>query len=110
MKAEFRYRYVETMRSSGLDESGLIAGSPDVRIDVEAYPVLRRTPKGVWIRYALQEKFILDTAKKKFAHSTPELALESFIARKTRQIKLLESQMSKARRALQLAEDLWNER
>ncbi len=106
MKPEFRYRYVEETRFRGDASTDMFTSADfEVYLDLLAYPVLRHTKKGAWIRCGLQEKFVLDTAKKKFAHPTCELALDSFIARKTRQLSLLESQMTKARHALRLAED-----
>jgi len=106
LKTEFRYRFVETIRFTGVADTELFTSSDShVCLDMLSYPVLRHTQKCVWIRCGLQDKFVLDTARKAFAYPTYALALESFKARKARQVKLLEAQLKKARGALKLAED-----
>jgi hypothetical protein len=47
-------------------------------------------------------KFVLLTAKKQYACATKEEALTSFLARKERQIKILEANLERAKRALAL--------
>ena len=66
------------------------------------YAVLSHTPKGVWIEeYPGKKRFVLKNAKKKFACATQKEALESFRARKRRQIKILEHQLKIAKAALE---------
>jgi hypothetical protein len=66
----------------------------------DTYQVVRFTPAGCWLNVYGEEKFVLSKARKKFAHPTKELALESFIARKVRQIDLLELQLGRVKVAL----------
>jgi hypothetical protein len=55
---------------------------------ISAYEILRKTPKGCWIKIGYQtEKFILDGARRRWAYPTKELALDSYRIRKERQIR-----------------------
>jgi len=53
-----------------------------------AYRILRKTPKGVWIKteWNKPDKFILNSARKRWAYPTRELARNSYRIRKERQI------------------------
>lgn len=48
------------------------------------YPVIKQTPKGVWIRSSGRERFILNTSRKKWAYPTKEGAFASFKIRMQR--------------------------
>lgn len=80
-----------------------------IALHLNEYDVVKTTPKGVWINLTdefddvAQQKFVLNNANKKWACPTPELALESFIARKNRQIKILRAQVDTATEALNVA-------
>ena len=63
------------------------------RVSVLGYKVVRRTPKGVWLDYYGTEKFVLRDAHKRWACPTKEEAMESFWARKRRQVKILRAQL-----------------
>jgi hypothetical protein len=65
-----------------------------------AYPVLRLTPKGKWIEYRGERKFILNESHKRFACETVELAVKSFFARRERQISLLQGQLRRAEKEM----------
>jgi len=69
------------------------------------YKVIKKTPQGVWIDLNYnwgpeEKKFVKLTAYKKFACETEEQALESYIARKSRQIKILKNQLARAQENL----------
>lgn len=76
----------------------------------EPWYVVKETPGGWWIRPTwgyfdgTHDKFILKNAIKRYAQPTKELALESYIARKRRQIKILEARLAQARDGLRQAE------
>ena len=94
------YRYVNSLVSYGDEDSGYHAR---VKVDLIAYPVMKETPKGIWIYVPFnQKKFINLSAKKKFACISKEDALYSFIARKKRQIRILSTQLRDAQDALSL--------
>ena len=70
------------------------------------YKIIRRTEKGVWINNYGEEKFVLLTARKKFACETQAKALTSFIARKNKQIQILSDQLEHAKNGLTFAESI----
>jgi len=79
-----------------------------VEFYVEAYPIIKLTPKGKWIEYhgrdSLSDKrFILNEAGKRFAHETKEGALKAYQARRKRQIAILSGQLERAKTALAMA-------
>ena len=68
------------------------------RLEMTWWRVDRRTPKGAWAC----GKFVLLTATKKWACETEEKALESFKARKRRQIAILQGNLQLAESELAL--------
>lgn len=86
------------------DESRGIYG--DVKIGLTTFPIIKVTKCGVWIRrwaLAADKTFVLRDAHKRFAYPTKEEALTSFIARKSRQIRIVSNQLKVAEEALRLA-------
>lgn len=70
---------------------------------LERYPIVRRTPKGVWIELAPRYdylnikpelKFVLNDSRKRWAHETLEGAKESFLARKRVQLDILRNRIT----------------
>ena len=55
--------------------------------------VIRETPKGVWLDDYGVERFVLKNARKRWAYPTIELARESFLIRKRKQIGWLRAQL-----------------
>lgn len=67
--------------------------------------LIKKTPMGVVIRdVGGQRRFIADSWTKKYACPTKALALESFVARKTKQISIYEARARNARRAIAKAQ------
>ncbi len=100
------YRYYE--RKVGvLDHYGEDIIDSYLKLSLDKYPVLKRTPKGAWIRHYgpfSSRKFVLLTARRKFACDTKADALESFIARKESHIRHLRARLTTAEKALQLGQ------
>jgi hypothetical protein len=71
-----------------------------------AFPVVKLTPKGKWIRAHGERKFILNDARKRFACETVELAVKGFKARRECQIRLLTGQLNRAKKELARLEQL----
>jgi hypothetical protein len=119
---EYLYRYVEILYSTGTDQFDNPYPGSNLDLRLEKHRVLRRTPKGAWIeddrgfprrvenskdgtvKWIKPERFVLLTARKQFASETKEKALESFRARKRRQLKILKSRAKVAEAALVHAE------
>lgn len=85
-----------------------------VSVYLTEFTLVKKTPKGAWIESFGLKRFVRDEAHKQFACPTKEQALESFRARKKRQIKILTKQLELAKRALEISNDPrelepWNE-
>ena len=100
MNSNKAYRYKDTLYSWGDN------GWAFVRVHLEEFNVIKETPKGIWIqgKFGGRKHFILLTARKKYACLSKEDAKVSFIARKERQIRILESQLNHAKDALRQGE------
>lgn len=102
------YRVEERHYAAPPDEWGDRQGIGRVEVVVLSYEVEKETPKGVWLRRQYgttgwtdtEKHFVLRDARKRLACPTVEEAYESFFARKTRQIRILNAQAAKAERAL----------
>jgi hypothetical protein len=77
-----------------------------IRVYLSKYPITKKTNKGIWIDIFGRKRFVLLSARKKYACLTQEEALESFKARKNRQIRILNSQLTHAKEALDQAETI----
>ncbi len=93
------YRFVDRQYSDG------------VRIVKEEFNLAKETPCGYWIKdeFFFGDRWVSKTARKRFAYPSESLALESFIARKKKQIRILESQLNQAKSAYQLGLELKKE-
>ena len=105
MSKEYLYRYQEQTYSLGVNQFDDPLPGYTLSVNLYSYPIIRKTPKGVWIDDYGKERFILLSAKKKFACQTKKEALESFIARKTQQIRILSNQLDQAKLAKKYAEN-----
>lgn len=103
LASEVYYRYEDRRYAGPCDEWGdPIPGSGHSDIHLRTYEVLKHTPKGVWLRFRYDKKFVLASANKRFACATIEEAAESFIARKKRQISIYKNRMQRAEEVLNL--------
>lgn len=104
MNTELLYRYQDVAYSAPFDEAGTLPGT--VKVELHTYKVLRHTERGCWIALMFDategitftgaERFMLRTARRRFACPTPDEARKSFIARKRRQASLCKLQMERA--------------
>ena len=92
-----------------LEEMALWEGG-EMRINLIRYRLVRKTPKGAWIHRICsyggasgKDRFVLDGPGKRHAHVSIEEAKDSFIARKRRQIALLETNLTFAKAAMKFA-------
>ncbi|RWH49569.1 MAG: hypothetical protein EOQ80_06590 [Mesorhizobium sp.] len=77
-------------------------------IHLRRFRILRETPKGVWLDDYGQERFVLKDAKKRWAYPTIELARESFLIRKQKQVAHLENYLAHAKAVRDAAEKFFN--
>lgn len=94
------YRYEDTL--SG-DDWGTY-----VNVHLRQLEVVRETPKGVWVRLydsdMAPQRFVLRESRKRYACPTKEEAMESFLARKRKQMKILKAKLAHVEEAIQIAE------
>ena len=110
---EMWYRFEDRRYSVTIDADAEVFGS---RMDVELheYYVAKHTPKGVWLTMfrcssdtpfspkTYWARFVLHSARKRFACPTIELAKESFIARKRKQARIHRARAAQADRAIEI--------
>jgi hypothetical protein len=97
------YRFGDYGVSCGDEEFGF---SSRREVTLLEFRVVKETPKGAWIEttFCGDKRFVRLDARKQYACPTVELARQSFIARKKRQIKILTKQLENAKEALTYAE------
>lgn len=102
MKCLYRYEDIEyTSINDKLDHSLL---NMNLKIELHKYPIVKKTPKGVWINYGIGRRFVLLGAIKKFAYLTKKDAFESFKFRKQQQMKILTHQLCRVKEILYMIE------
>ena len=93
-EGKYLFRYVDPPYSEGSEPY------------LETFKILRTTEKGAWIEdpdsreSPPRGKFCLSGEGKRFAHTSKQLALDSYYFRKKRQVKILAASLSKALRRL----------
>lgn len=86
----YLYRYESHRFSNGVDEFDNPYPGYGVGVYLQKYRILRRTPKGWRIEYYNPGgKFVLETARKRFASPTIAEAKESFRRRKAQYLRIL---------------------
>lgn len=99
MSVEKWFRF-EDRRYSTVDEFDNHCGSY-VDVILMEFVVDRHTPKGVWLRTFMgSRRFVLSSARKRFACPTIEEAAESFRARKAAQLRIYTAKVSHVHSAL----------
>ena len=98
------YRYEDQRYAASLNEYDEPCGVGELKIHLRIYPIKKITNCGVWIEdYSDKGRFVNLEKNKKFACVTQNQAMESFIARKERQISILTHQLTQAKEAIQKA-------
>ena len=101
------YRYETAYYSNGTDEWGEALPGHSVVIQLREFWVMCHTPKGVWLRMGYGgSRFVLKSARKRYACPSKEEALVSYIARQRRRISILKSQANDSRIGLRMAEQM----
>lgn len=97
---EFLYRYEDRVRVSGYSDEwdNYHVTSRKTEVYLRKFEIIRRTRKGAWIEWDQPEgkRFILLSARKRFACDNELDALESFVARKAAQSRILAGQLKRA--------------
>lgn len=104
---EYLYRFVDLHYVHVDDDGCCSSGYTRAVVYLYRYEVLKKTEKGRWIKlydFSDEKKFVLDGHGKRFAYPTIDLAKESFVMRKNRQIKHGERYINRANAALSVIE------
>jgi len=106
------YRY-ETVEYAVHDIDGELVSSPfpNPKLELRKYDLIKETPKGYWIgfknNYGIKigtwQKWISKTSRKRFAYPTEKEALNNFILRTERRIKILDRQLISCKIGLEIA-------
>jgi len=106
------YRYEAVEYSAGVDQfdEPIRKLFPDPKIELRTFNLHKETPKGYWIGYGhpdngLQShsQWVSKTAKKRYAYPTKEEAMNNYIKRTEKRIKILKSQLDSCEYALSKA-------
>ena len=100
------FRYVDVRYAAPLDEYGHPIGEGSLKVELRELPVIKKTPKGVWLigDYG-NRRFVRYNATKTYACPTKDEAKASFIARKRRQIKIYSTRLRAANAALDIIQE-----
>jgi hypothetical protein len=106
------YRYDLVKYGSAENDWGLTGYH--IKVNLRELNLHKETDKGYWVGYGelkpgklrSQSRWIAKQGKKRYAYSTKEEALESFVYRTKRRIRILQSQISDCADGLSFAETL----
>ncbi len=97
--SEIFYRYEH--RWEGVPEDCECPLEIDVVVRLREYHVIKRTPCGVWLRIGqTRKKWTNTTGKKRYAHESKRDALDAFIARRQRELDILDHRREVSKSAL----------
>lgn len=106
------YRYYDRLTQAGYwNSDSSIYHSPKIKIVLEEYQVVRKTPKGAWIARwsgSNPHTFILDSSSKKVAFPTIIAARTDYIRRKKNQNIIHEERAARAKHCLWMAAREWD--
>lgn len=89
--------------ASPVDEFDRPCGNGTIALIKSQFPVVKETPKGVWLDIGFGEKkFVLKESKRQWASPSEEIAMEKFVRRKRRHVSILKTQICDIERALAL--------
>ena len=80
----------------------------DIVLRLEQFEILKETPCGYWIKFwngPKYKRFVLKEGTKRYALADKKDALESYYARKRKQLEILTAQCERAKLALNLTLD-----
>jgi hypothetical protein len=101
------YRVTDGRYAAAADEWGRPVGRGEPYLHIHEFPVLRETPKGVWLDLGgwMPPRFVLRDARKRYACPTKAEAWESFVARKRAQLRILTAQVAHVEEVLRMVPD-----
>lgn len=107
--SETHWYRCEVVHYATVNEHGDVDGRYSY-VKIMEFKVLRHTPKGVWLKWAFNGKFVLRDPKHRarvFAAPTEEQAKKDFIARKGFEIRMLHKRLYRATTDRDLVAKSW---
>ena len=100
------YRYVWTVYAEHDFDGELCSPKfPSPKLELNEYELTGETPKGYWIGYSNEKlKWVPKESRKRYAYPTKEAALENFIKRTRKRVKIIEYDLDCCKKALVLAQ------
>lgn len=77
-----------------------------VRIILRKFKAIKETPRGYWILEGSKKKFILKESRKRYCYPTKEEAWGNFVARKRKQLEILEHRVSTIKHVRRLIKEI----
>lgn len=101
----FWYRYEDRQYAAPLDEFDRPCGEGRLELIKRRFSVIRETPTGAWLQEhpIIAPRFAKRDARKRYACPTEIEALQSFFARKQRQVSIYNARIRRAEKAMILA-------
>lgn len=116
---EYWYRFEDVRYAPPADEYGEYRGRGELKVYLRKYVVIKHTPKGVWLERwethtgkprtvdefnAPEKRFVRKDTNKRFACPTELEARESFLARKSKLIRIMKARITDAEEAMNIVE------
>lgn len=98
------YRY-EAKSYASFDSETEIIYRGSMYLHLTQYEIIKYTPKGAWIKCNGRKRFVLLTARKKFACRNKKDALVSLLYRKRRQASIISSNLNNVKQAISICEN-----
>lgn len=109
------YRY-EAVQYAEHDYDGELVSPkfPNPSVELRKYDMVKETPKGYWIGYVSPigrrigewARWVSKTSKKRYAYPTKEEALNNFIKRSEKRVKILKHQVTFTEIAINVAKQI----
>jgi hypothetical protein len=105
----YRYETVE-YAVHGMDGELVSPLFPNPKLELRDFDLIKETPKGYWIggksfEHIIWKKWMSKTSKRRYACPTEKEALDNFILRTEKRIKILDRQLQSCKIGLNLAKN-----
>jgi len=101
------YRYDDRIYACIVDAERELWGTTTPKLVLSEFEVLKRTRCGAWIVDAIgHRRFVNLEASKRYACPSAESAMESFVMRKRRQIRILRAKLVRAEQVMALTQNI----
>lgn len=96
--------YRDISRNYEYDDPEMVFSHMEVRL--HEYNIKKFTPKGFWIFRVMQDRFVLNSGKKRYAWLTKILAMRSFLARKEAHASFVAGRLARVEQSIKVGEKI----